>query len=169
MATISGNVRRGDGLAPLPADRTLGFVSIAMLAIVLAALIRGHAHWAEPPSTIWGHLALVVAALLLTPVMLTGRKGSDRHRVLGYVWVTLLLAIAVEGFFIPLHGRAWSPIWLISAFVLVQAPRLVMQARRHDIVAHRRTVRGMVIGAFLVAGLFTLPFGRMLGNWLFNG
>ncbi len=168
MATILEHARRKDGLAPLPADRRLGYAALAMLAVVLVALYRGRAHWAEPPASVWAHLALVVAALLLTPVMMLRRKGSGQHRVLGYVWVALLLAIAIEGFFIPLHGRAWSPIWLISAFVLVQVPRLVVQARRHDMVAHRRTVRGMVIGAFLVAGIFTLPFGRLLGTWLFE-
>jgi uncharacterized membrane protein len=169
MATILEHARRRDGLATLPADRRLGYISIVMLAIVVAALIRGRAHWAEPPASVWGHLALVIAALLLTPVMLIRRKGSGAHRYLGYVWAALLVAIAVEGFFMPLHGRTVSPIWLLSAFVLVQVPRLVIQARRHDMAAHRRSVRAMVIGAFLVAGFFTLPFGRLLGNWLFNG
>ena len=169
MATVSDDARHGEGLPALRTDRTLGYASIAMLALVVAALFRGRAHWGEPPASIWFHLGLVLAALILTPVMLVRRKGSESHRLLGYAWVALLLAIAIEGFFIPLQGRSWSPIWLISIFVLVQAPRLVIQARRHDMIAHRRTVRGMVIGAFLVAGLFTLPFGRMLGNWLFNG
>jgi len=169
MATVSDDARHGEGLPALRTDRTLGYASIAMLALVVAALFRGRAHWGEPPASIWFHLGLVLAALILTPVMLVRRKGSESHRLLGYAWVALLLAIAIEGFFIPLQGRSWSPIWLISIFVLVQSPRLVIQARRHDMIAHRRTVRGMVIGAFLVAGLFTLPFGRMLGNWLFNG
>ncbi len=169
VATILEHARRRDGLAPLPADRNLGYVSIAMLAVVLVALYRGRAHWAEPPAAVWGHLALVIAALVLTPVMLVRRKGSRAHRQLGYVWVALLIGIAIEGFLIPLHGRSFSPIWLLSAFVLVQAPRLVIKARRHDMDGHRRAVRAMVIGAFLVAGFFTLPFGRLLGNWLFHG
>ena len=36
----------------------------------------------------------------------------------------------------------------------------------YDIVGRRRT--WFVIGALLVAGLFTFPGGRMLGSWLFS-
>ncbi|MBA2932826.1 DUF2306 domain-containing protein [Sphingomonas sp. CGMCC 1.13654] len=163
----AGGVRTG--IAPEPLDRALGFASIAMLALVLAAIARGHAHWGEPPAAVWGHLALVIAALVLTPVMMLRTKGSDRHRLLGTIWVALLLAIAIEGFFIPLHGRSFSPIWLISLFVLWRVPTAFLAARRHQVARHRAAMRGTVIGAFVVAGLFTLPFGRMLGIWLFHG
>jgi uncharacterized membrane protein len=36
------------------------------------------------------------------------------------------------------------------------------------VARHRRTIRALVIGALLVAGFFTFPFGRMLGVWLFG-
>ena len=169
MASIIDDTVRRHGIPTQRADRALGVSAIVMLAIVLAALARGRSHRAEPPAAIWGHLGLLIPALALTPVMMIRPKGSDSHRVLGYIWVALMTAIAIESFFIPLHGRSFSPIWLISAFVLIQVPRLIVQARRHEMVKHRRTVRGMVIGAFLVAGFFTLPFGRMLGLWLFHG
>ena len=29
-------------------------------------------------------------------------------------------------------------------------------------------VRGLVIGALLIAGFFTFPFNRLLGSWLFS-
>ena len=57
-------------------------------------------------------------------------------------------------------------IHILSAWVLVQVPLIIWSARRHDVRRHRRAVRGMVIGALLVAGFFTFPFGRMLGQWL---
>lgn len=169
LADNADNLDRRRGVPSGRADRMLGYAAIAMLAVVLAALARGHAHWREPPLAVWGHLALLIPALALTPIMLVRAKGSRSHRWLGYVWAALMVAIAIEGFLIPLHGRNLSPIWLISLFVLVQVPRLIVQARRHQIARHRRTVRGLVIGAFLVAGVFTLPFGRMLGTWLFHG
>jgi len=49
----------------------------------------------------------------------------------------------------------------------VAAPLIWWTARTHRVAAHRRQVRGMVTGALLVAGFFTLPFGRLLGRWLF--
>ncbi|MDB5737039.1 MAG: hypothetical protein JWO65_707 [Sphingomonas bacterium] len=104
MATTSadaGTIRTA-GIAPLSADRTLGFVSILMLAIVLVALGRGHAHWAEVPLMVWGHLAMLIPVLALTPFILAGRKGGLRHRTLGYIWAALLVGIAAQSFLIPL-------------------------------------------------------------------
>jgi uncharacterized membrane protein len=45
---------------------------------------------------------------------------------------------------------------------------LVWYARRHQVARHRGAVRGMVMGALLVAGFFTFPFGRLMGRWLFG-
>jgi uncharacterized membrane protein len=42
----------------------------------------------------------------------------------------------------------------------------VMAARAHDRRRHERGVRGVVIGALLIAGFFTFPLGRLLGSWL---
>jgi uncharacterized membrane protein len=60
----------------------------------------------------------------------------------------------------------FSPIHAISLFVLIMVPRAVSAARRHDIKRHRAAIRGLVIGALITAGLFTLPFGRTMGRWL---
>lgn len=159
---------RGTRLPATRADRVLGVLAIVMLVVVLAAIARGHDQWRLPPATIWIHLGLLIPALALTPFMLIRPKGGRTHRSLGYVWVTLMTAIAIESFFIPLGGRSFSWIWLISIFVLTQLPRLVIHARARRFAQHQRVVRGLVIGSFLVAGFFTLPFGRMLGVWLFG-
>ena len=45
---------------------------------------------------------------------------------------------------------------------------IVWRARTHRVAAHRRSIRGIVIGALLVAGFFTFPFDRLLGSWLFG-
>jgi uncharacterized membrane protein len=135
----------------------------------MAAIQRGHADWAKVPPLIWAHLATMAAALALTPVMLGRRKGDTAHRILGYVWVAALLGTAVMSFWMRYanDGR-FSFIHLISVFVLAQLPLIVLRARRHDVAGHRRAVRGMVIGALLVAGFFTFPFDRLLGHWLFG-
>jgi uncharacterized membrane protein len=59
-----------------------------------------------------------------------------------------------------------SPVHALSLFVAVMVPVAVLKARRHDRAGHERTIRGLVIGSLLIAGLFTLPFGRTLGRWL---
>ena len=108
--------------------------------------------------------------------MLLRRKATRSHRVLGYVWTVAmtLTAFVSLGFKTGAprgsHGvfsGDVSPIHILSLIVLVMVPRLVFAARRHDVAAHRRGVRGLVIGAILIAGFFTFPFDRLLGNWLF--
>ncbi len=47
-------------------------------------------------------------------------------------------------------------------------PLIVWAARNRNIARHRAAVRGMVTGALIIAGVFTFPFGRLLGHWLFG-
>jgi uncharacterized membrane protein len=146
-----------------------------MTLAVAVAVARGHADWGRVPPAIWVHLGLIVVALALTPTMLLRRKGTRSHRVLGYVWATaMVLTAAVSLTFKTGAGPGSrgvftgdvSPIHILSVVVLVLVPMLVFAARRHDVVRHRRGVRGVVIGAILIAGFFTFPFDRLLGHWL---
>ena len=159
-----------------PADRALGVAAAAMALIVAVAVARGHADWGALPPSVWLHLALIGVALVLTPAMMLRGKGDRPHRVVGWVWVVAMMATALTSlaFNAQKGGHNWgvfsgdvSPIHLISLFVLVMVPRLVLNARAHRVAKHRRSARGLVIGAILVAGLFTFPFGRLLGQWLF--
>jgi uncharacterized membrane protein len=156
-------------LAPDTMERVLAIGSALLLAAVVAALIRGHAEWAKVPGSVWAHLATIMIALALTPTMLLRRRGDRPHRVLGTIWVIALIATALISFAIRLtNPGGFSFIHIISAWTLIQVPIIWWSARTHNIVRHRRSVRGMVIGALLVAGFFTFPFHRMLGQWLFG-
>lgn len=150
-------------------ERILSIAAIVLLAAVAVALVRGRADWARVPVAVWPHLATIVVALALTPVMLLRRRGDARHRVLGYVWIAAMLATAASTWFIrdANHG-GFSWIHLLSVWTLIQVPLLWWRARNHDVAAHRSGVRGIVTGALLIAGFFTFPFDRMLGHWLFG-
>lgn len=154
-------------LAPDLLERALGWAALALLAAALAAIARGHAGWGTVPMAVWLHLAGVVIALALTPAILWQKRGTRLHRRLGYVWASAMFVSAIDSFWIleTNHGH-FSVIHLLSAFVAVQTPRLVLTARAHDHAAHRRTVRGLVIGGLLTAGTLTFPFHRLLGRWL---
>jgi uncharacterized membrane protein len=171
MATLSGSIpsRKPVNLAPDRTERALGVLSIVLLGFVLAALARGKGHWGELPWTLWLHLATMTATLALTPAILWMRRATRLHRQLGYAWVTALAVTAIDSFAIRLtnHGNL-SFIHVLSIVTLVALPILVTSARRHQHALHRRTVRGLVIGALLTAGFFTFPFHRMLGSWLFG-
>lgn len=150
-------------------DRFLGCASLLLLAAASIAVARGSADWAQIPWQIWAHLATIGVALALTPVVLWQRRGTRRHRLLGYVWVAALAVTAVLSFDIRLINRGqFSAIHLLSALTLAGLLRLVTAARSHDARSHRRTVRLLATGGLLTAGFFTFPGGRLLGQWLFS-
>jgi uncharacterized membrane protein len=171
MATLAGDrpaSRTPIDLAPDRTEQVLGGLSIVLLGFVVAALARGVAHWGQLRWTLWLHLATMMVTLALTPAILWMRRATRLHRRLGYAWVSALAITAIDSFAIRTDQGALSLIHILSVVTLVALPILVTSARRHDHRRHRRTVRGLVVGALLTAGFFTFPFHRMLGSWLFG-
>lgn len=155
--------------APDTFERVLAAGAIVLSACVLVAVARGHAQWGRVPWQVWPHLVTILIALLLTPTMLLRPRGDRWHRRLGWVWAGCMFATALVSFDLrTVNKGAFSFIHLLSLFTLVQVPRIVWSARHHNVVAHRRAVRAMVLGALLIAGFFTFPFNRLLGQWLFG-
>ena len=153
--------------APDRLERALGGLALVLLACIVAAVLRGVAQWHLVPPVVWLHLVTVCIALALTPVLLWRRRGTASHRALGYVWATAMFATAVDSLFVQFsHPGHFSLIHVLSVLTIVLVPTLVWSARSHRVARHRRQVRGMIIGALLVAGFFTFPFHRLLGSWL---
>jgi uncharacterized membrane protein len=157
---------------PLHADRfeqMLAVGAVLMLAAMTTALLKGYPQWGRLPLTVWFHLLTISVALLLTPVMLLRPRGDQPHRYLGRIWVAAMLATALGSFFVTQAANGqWSVIHILSVWVSIQVPIIYWSARTHRITLHRRLIRGMVLGALLIAGFFTFPFNRQLGAWLFS-
>lgn len=67
------------------------------------------------------HAFAAMAAFALGILQLVAPKGTLPHRALGWVWVGLMLVVALSSFWIHqirLMGP-WSPIHLLSIFALV--------------------------------------------------
>lgn len=170
MASIAQTPRaRARPLTPDNFERVLAAAGLLLLVMVIVAIARGFAEWGRIPAMVWAHIATVGVALALTPAMLLRRRGDRLHRRLGWVWVSAMMLTALLTFDIRLINRGgFSWIHILSAWTLVQVPRIVWTARTHQVARHRGAVRGMVTGALLVAGFFTFPFGRLMGDWLFG-
>jgi uncharacterized membrane protein len=159
-------------LKPLTPDlfeKCLALGAAIILAAVVTAIVKGRAEWGEIPLRLWGHLATICLALILTPVMLLRKRGDPLHRQLGWLWASAMFLTALVTLFIrgANHG-GFSVIHILSVFTLTQVPLIVWSAKTHNIVRHRRSVRAMVLGALLIAGFFTFPFDRLMGHWLFS-
>ena len=169
MATITGTTPRVKPLAADGYEKFLAVAATALLITVLTALVRGHAHWGRVPWPVWAHLATILTALALTPVQLLRPRGDQLHRLLGRVWVIAMLLAALFSLLVhSINPGGFSFIHILSVYVIVSAPIIWWSARTHRIALHRGNVRGMITGALIIAGFFTLPFGRLLGTWLFG-
>ncbi len=116
------------------------------------------------------HAFAAMAAFALGVVQLAAPKGTLPHRALGWIWVALMMVVALSSFWIHqirLLGP-WSPIHLISIFVLGMVPLAVWQAHRHRVSAHRRAMILTFTGALVIAGAFTLLPGRIMYNVVFG-
>lgn len=174
MATSALKARPERGPRPLDAttyEKALAGIAILLVVMVAGALVRGlvaNELW-RASAIVWLHIATIVTALVLTPVMLLRRRGDRPHRVLGYVWVLSMAVTALASFWVKtINPGSFSLIHILSAWTLIQLPIIVWTARKHRHGAHRRSVRGMVLGALLIAGFFTFPAGRLMGHWLFG-
>jgi uncharacterized membrane protein len=116
------------------------------------------------------HAFTAMAAFALGTVQLSAPKGTLPHRTAGWIWVALMVIVAVSSFFI--HDLriwdAWSPIHLLSVFTLAMLPLAVMHARRHRVDRHRRAMIAIFVGALVIAGLFTLAPGRIMHAVVFG-
>ena len=123
------------------------------------------------PIAIQLHAFAAMAAFALGAMQLAGVKGTARHRAVGLVWVGLMAVVAVSSFWIHeirLWGP-WSPIHLLSIYVLVSPPFAVYYAHTHQVSQHRRAMLGMFFGGLVIAGLFTLMPGRIMHAVVFGG
>lgn len=170
MATLAPTPTRPRAtFAPDTFERVLAIGAVVLTIAVLAALARGYGEWSRVPPVVWIHLATIMIALALTPTMLLRPRGDRLHRRLGRVWAVAMIGTAGISLFIHGPTSSFSIIHILSVWTLIQVPIIWSSARNHNVVRHRRAVRGMVFGALLIAGFFTFPFDRLLGHWLFAG
>jgi uncharacterized membrane protein len=136
----------------------------------LGALLMAFAPLLDAAPAIPIHAFAAMAAFGLGVVQLAAAKGTLPHRTLGWIWVGLMLSVAVSSFWIHqirLVGP-WSPIHLLSIFVLITVPLAVWRAHQHRVADHRRIMISVFCGALVIAGLFTLLPGRIMHAVVFG-
>src|SRR5690242_10683110 len=88
-------VRRSHPFAADWYDKLLAGAAAVLLAAVVVALARGYGEWGRVPGIVWAHIATILVALELTPVMMLRTRGDAMHRTLGRVWAAALFLTAL--------------------------------------------------------------------------
>ncbi|WP_299677788.1 DUF2306 domain-containing protein [uncultured Roseobacter sp.] len=116
------------------------------------------------------HALGALTALTLGTVQLLLPKGSDTHRICGYIWVGLMVLVALSSFWIHdiRHVGPFSAIHLLSVYTLFGVASGLRDARRGNITAHRKTMRQIFWIALVGAGAFTLLPGRVMHQVVFG-
>ena len=131
----------------------------------LAMLLQRH-------PLVFFHLVTALAALVVGGFVLARRKGTTSHKALGWTWVALLASTALASAFIRDYGlpnlAGITPIHAFTVLAAVQLPRGIWHIRHGNVQAHRQAMRGLYVGACVLAGVFTLLPGRFLGNLLWK-
>ena len=130
------------------------------------------------PLAIQIHLYLVLLAIVLGLSQFCLKKGTWRHKIIGYVVVAFVAMLAIASFFIkevfPQLGLGWvffgySPIHLLSLYVLYALTKSILAIKHGDVKTHEQTMKRLFFVGFLIAGAFALTPGRLLFRVLFGG
>lgn len=118
------------------------------------------------------HLATVIPALFLGPIVLWRKKGDGMHRLLGRIWAVLMLTTAIASAFIHspgagIAGSGYSVLHIFTIWTLVNVPLAVWFARQGKIERHRSSMMGIYVG-LCIAGAFSFIPGRIVGNFVFG-
>ncbi|WP_428080321.1 DUF2306 domain-containing protein [Candidatus Pelagibacter sp.] len=110
------------------------------------------------------HAIMAMIAIILGGIQLSMKKGGAIHKLLGRIWVGLMLIVAITSFFI--HGiRLWgaySPIHLLSLWTIFILGVGVYYARVGNIKRHKQVMITLYFFALILTGFFTLMPGRVM-------
>ncbi len=146
----------------------------AIFALSLYGLLRWLLGLA--PATPWVrdialtiHLVTVIPAMPLGAYLFLTKKGGQRHKMLGKLWLALMFVTAISTVFIRNinHGN-FSWIHILTLLPLIAVPQVILSARRRHLDAHRKHVRNLFLGSLIVAGAFTFLPGRTMWQWAFG-
>ena len=157
-----------------PAQRSI--VAIVATALTLAAfyaVVRGLLgfapdHAATRYMAVVTHVATVLPAIPLGGYLLLAPKGTRMLKLLGKIWVALMIATATSAIFIKTSG-SFSFIHLFIPMTFWASYKLVATARRGDMKGHKKEILSLYLGALTIPGIvaFALP-GRLMNVWLFG-
>ena len=110
------------------------------------------------------HAVIAMIAIILGGIQLSMKKGGAIHKLLGRIWVGLMLIVAISSFFIH-EIKLWgdySPIHLLSLWTIFILGVGVYYASVGNIKRHKQVMIATYFFALILTGFFTLMPGRIM-------
>ena len=107
---------------------------------------------------------MAMIAIILGGIQLSMKKGGAIHKLLGRIWVGLMLIVAISSLFIheiKLWG-AYSPIHLLSLWTIFSLGLGIYFVRVGNIKSHKQVMIALYFFALILTGFFTLMPGRVM-------
>ncbi|MFN3728049.1 MAG: DUF2306 domain-containing protein [Allosphingosinicella sp.] len=171
--TLQPRAEVGDRTAFLLSKRLRLFL-VAAAAVLTLLSCYGVVRWLlgysvlQPRSiAVVIHIATVLPAIPLGAYLLLSMKGDYRHRMLGYVWLALMMVTAISTIFIRFNG-SFSLIHIFTVLAFIAVPGAITSARSRNIVKHRKHMIQFYIGALIIAGITAFAPGRTMWHWAFG-
>ncbi len=119
------------------------------------------------------HLATVVPCFFIGAFLLLRKKGGLLHKRLGKIYMVLMLITATITLFMQaqvgskfLNHFGW--IHSFSFLTIATVPLAYYRIKQGNVVAHKRALISLYVGAIIIAGGFTFVPGRYLYHVFFE-
>ena len=113
------------------------------------------------------HAVSALAAVGVGVVQFTAPKGTIPHRAVGYLWVALMMSVAITAIFIK-TGGSFSWIHIFVPITLFGTVSLIIRARQGMTARHRNLALVLFLAALLLPGAFTVLPGRLMHTVMFG-
>ena len=110
------------------------------------------------------HAIAAMVAIILGGIQLSMKKGGMVHKILGRLWIGLMLIVSISSFFIH-EIKLWglySPIHLLSIWTIFSLGLAIYFVRIDNIKRHKQVMTALYVFALILTGFFTLLPGRVM-------
>jgi uncharacterized membrane protein len=119
------------------------------------------------------HLFLLLISFLIATYIMLTKKNTKQHKVLGALYMGLMLIAVIISFFItatigPTLFDHFGILHILSLFMLYIIPSAYMAAKNGNIKKHRNIMIGLYVGTIVIAIVFSLTPTILLNEWIFG-
>ena len=120
------------------------------------------------PFAVQVHIVTAVAALILGIAMFVRRKGTRSHKLIGKLFLLMMLGTATSAYFIRyINEGSFSWIHIFIPITFFAAFETVFYIRKGNLKGHKRAVTGLFFGALLIPGVLSFLPGRTMWMMFF--